>query len=518
MSITARLPTFVLIFLIGVAPSVGCSGSDLSTPTTGTVAITPLPSNLNAPWSLAGPNYFQASGTGNFSRSALDTGDYTVTWQDVAGWRPPVPLAETRTLGKAATVKFIGVYSDTAGPSIASVWGPTADGSSLTIVGSGFGNHDVDVEWIGGPSGLIENSPSGTTFQQQVASGWGQTLSSELNPPTITKERPHSYGQSIAVHHRNGYAGGFEYRRAQHFQELYATWWVYHSHLSSGNSVWTHKIWRLNDGPANARINDHPGEIYIGATYTLPNQLSFREVFTHCAIPRCWGPQPPSDCTMDCPSGSGSFFPCPCNDCRSGNPQMNSYAAVAPSDIGKWVRYEVYAKRSTVDVKNGTLQWWMTFDGDKTYTLVDYSPTTNCVARDPIAGPCPLCTHRTLNSVPASPNPCTNVTPVDWEWLIWQNHYGSHGSSVPESADFFFDDIYLQFDGGKARVEIGNARTWNACTRREIQKPLSWSSGSINIALNYGSFSPSDEAYVFVVTEDGTVSAGWPLSLTSPGP
>lgn len=86
-----------------------------------------------------------------------------------------------------------------------------------------------------------------------------------------------------------------------------------------------------------------------------------------------------------------------------------------------------------------------------------------------------------------------------------------HGTtSIP--AYGYFDDLYIATT--QARVEIGNAADWNACTQREIQIPQSWTDGQIEISLNKGAFKDAT-AYIFVVDSNGEVSSGKPVSLSS---
>jgi hypothetical protein len=74
----------------------------------------------------------------------------------------------------------------------------------------------------------------------------------------------------------------------------------------------------------------------------------------------------------------------------------------------------------------------------------------------------------------------------------------------------YLDDFYL--NKSLARVEIGNASTYAASTVREVQIPSAWSATSITCTVNTGSFSPG-AAYLFVIDEDGTVSAGKPITV-----
>ena len=76
----------------------------------------------------------------------------------------------------------------------------------------------------------------------------------------------------------------------------------------------------------------------------------------------------------------------------------------------------------------------------------------------------------------------------------------------------YFTDIYL--DTSWARVILGNAPTFSASTRRELQIPTAWSSSSISVTANLGAFSEGQTAYLYVVDANGSVNAaGFPVVL-----
>lgn len=72
--------------------------------------------------------------------------------------------------------------------------------------------------------------------------------------------------------------------------------------------------------------------------------------------------------------------------------------------------------------------------------------------------------------------------------------------------DIYADDIYI--DNTWQSVYIGNKPTWNECTHREIQLPTSWRDDRIEITCNQGSFGANDEAYIFVIDQNGIPSNG----------
>lgn len=85
--------------------------------------------------------------------------------------------------------------------------------------------------------------------------------------------------------------------------------------------------------------------------------------------------------------------------------------------------------------------------------------------------------------------------------------YNSWGDRSTNQNDFFIDDAYI--DNTWARVEIGDNASYNACIHREIQVPLAWSSESIAVSFNAGSFDTNESLYLFVVNDRGMVSEGF---------
>lgn len=73
------------------------------------------------------------------------------------------------------------------------------------------------------------------------------------------------------------------------------------------------------------------------------------------------------------------------------------------------------------------------------------------------------------------------------------------------------DLIYI--DNTRARVEIGNRSTWNACTYREVQIPTAWSANSISVTVNQGAFSAGQQAYLYVIDPNGVASSGLPITI-----
>jgi len=80
-----------------------------------------------------------------------------------------------------------------------------------------------------------------------------------------------------------------------------------------------------------------------------------------------------------------------------------------------------------------------------------------------------------------------------------------------------FDDVYLAIGpNARARVEIGNASTYSACTNMTVVTPISWGSTSITGTVRQGGFTSGSRGYLYVTDSNGVVnSSGWPVTFGS---
>ena len=85
------------------------------------------------------------------------------------------------------------------------------------------------------------------------------------------------------------------------------------------------------------------------------------------------------------------------------------------------------------------------------------------------------------------------------------------------TAALYIDDVYLATgNAARARVEIGNASTYNSSTNLTLLAPTSWSSGEIEATVRKGSFSNSTNAYLYVTDSTGAVNVnGYPITIVS---
>lgn len=120
---------------------------------------------------------------------------------------------------------------------------------------------------------------------------------------------------------------------------------------------------------------------------------------------------------------------------------------------------------------------------------------------------------------------CNDPSPANS--VVWHNYsadqvpYDSAGNpiypTIPDKVDFYTQDIYIGI-GTNARVEVGNAATYAACTKLAIQPAKSWTNGSITTYANLGAFTDSEELYAFVICAEDTISAGRVFTNVPDGP
>jgi hypothetical protein len=80
----------------------------------GTVVLDPSPDNLDAPWTLSGPDSYHRTANGDQVLSNMAPGSYTVTWGLINGWT--APPSEAQELVADDTLTFSGTYVENPGP------------------------------------------------------------------------------------------------------------------------------------------------------------------------------------------------------------------------------------------------------------------------------------------------------------------------------------------------------------------------------------------------------------------
>lgn len=344
----------------------------------------------------------------------------------------------------------------TAGPSlpaqVESATGPMMDGSTLTIAGGSFGEHELAVEWLGGGEGPLEQAPLGEAFSRP---GWdSDPTQGGLNTPFVDDTRTHSHSKAIRSRINPGqWASGFGYTPGHDIHSVYMTWWVYIDPAPGEGGQW--KSWRIMP----SRIpSDGAGKIYLSSWWNASDLPGMHTIHIWC-----------SASTVDWdgyPGGDGGLRWLRSQDVTS---------------LRRWTRFEVYAQESSsAGVRDGTLEFRQLEPGSPPRVLTNWR--NEVMSRKPGYDP--------------------------WQWLVWQNYFGNGFTE----ANAWIDDIYIQF-GSEARVELGDASDWDGCTHREIQPVTQWTPDSITASLNHGAFAPGTQVYLYVITEHGAISNGFPLRL-----
>jgi hypothetical protein len=96
---------------------------------------------------------------------------------------------------------------------------------------------------------------------------------------------------------------------------------------------------------------------------------------------------------------------------------------------------------------------------------------------------------------------------------VYINGYmGVYTSTVSNA---YFDDVYIAYGpNAMARVEIGNASTYNACTNLTMVTPTSWGTSAITATVWQVSYGYSGSAYLYVTDATGTPNAnGYPITF-----
>jgi hypothetical protein len=76
----------------------------------------------------------------------------------------------------------------------------------------------------------------------------------------------------------------------------------------------------------------------------------------------------------------------------------------------------------------------------------------------------------------------------------------------------WYDSIYI--DSIRARTMVCSGPAWSAKGHCEIQIPSSWSTNSLTINANQGSFDGGDTAYLYIINQNGTVNPnGYPVTI-----
>jgi hypothetical protein len=159
-----------------------------------------------------------------------------------------------------------------------------------------------------------------------------------------------------------------------------------------------------------------------------------------------------------------------------GDPHMGN-GSVLPIQEDTWVQVEEYYRLNDLGVANGVHMTWV--NGNPQIIRSNLQPRTSAAQKF-------NCSYLVIG--------------MDY----WINEGSTQGVSV------WYDDHYL--DTSRARLVLANASTWGAATQRCPQPATAWSNTSVTAPLRRAGFA-SGNAWLYVVRDDGTVSASWQIAL-----
>lgn len=113
-------------------------------------------------------------------------------------------------------------------------------------------------------------------------------------------------------------------------------------------------------------------------------------------------------------------------------------------------------------------------------------------------------------NVQTLPTDC-GAAPHQWERVA----FNGYGRSTPAPSNPHLDDFYVAVGPqAQARVEIGNAATYEACTKIALATPTAWNDGGITVTFRSGPLTASDTVYLYVHDGEGNGnSQGFPVGF-----
>ncbi len=165
------LRAILVAILLAISLSfLGCDDEDcpIAPPAeTGTVLISVLPDSIQAPWTLHRPDQLLAVGLGDSVLTEMPVGDYSIDWQAVGNWYPPLMpmVVDLRPLAAGDTLVFAVQY----------VYSEEPAGVAAVRIEPSW----LDASWVlSGPDGFVTDGTHGSLDWQNLGAGdytitWG---------------------------------------------------------------------------------------------------------------------------------------------------------------------------------------------------------------------------------------------------------------------------------------------------------------------------------------------------------
>jgi len=378
------------------------------------------------------------------------------------------------------------------------------EGGSNVITGANMGTYTIDIDFFGDN---IDNGNNANTIDEVAdPNTWHTGFSTDVQPPLIDSSvfwsAPNSIDSSIdRTLSPSNHQRVVQYYKEAGFDKIYATWMVLWSPQSIGTFCqWKHWYMGTTDHHSTC------GSVTSTSRYTMSGGTAsigeFQSGFVCCT----------NGCellTSECCSGRycySELVPEPFYESESppsgwwykyhNHAGDVTYKSNHPGQ-NQWTKIELYADASTPGAFDGRWEYYLTIDGATRHHVDTW---TNLMTFND------LCSYGDSERGP-------------WQYFGVQGYQDDNGGTGQEVVDLHYDDIYIQF-GHQARVELGNASTWAACTRREPQVATAWTDASITYTTNLGAFGNSGTAatlYVYVIGPDGEPLDTTGLTVTTLG-
>jgi len=320
--------------------------------------------------------------------------------------------------------------------------GTFADGQQVTITGSGFGTTPTNASFLTAESGTAGSPLSETAWTRSSPSTDGA-----WSTPVYSSARALNGTKSILCPYPSGtYGCAFSWGSSQPITKAYISFWLYGDYKAFKAAPENYFQWKM----------------------------------LHVAPSANYGTVAPMFLVTQWPKSDGT-----CLQALSVNFPDTSYVTSTPDNNywrtcfpqGEWVRMEVFLQESDPGVANGTeiVKYYSTKANSWT-TWTNYNK--NLISR--------------------------GATMTDrWMYMHFGHYIGN--DHVGKNVDTYWDNVYVQ-QGTFARIELCDSSSWSTCKKRQVQKPVSWSSSSIIISANSGPFTTGETAYLYFIDDAGNAS------------
>lgn len=325
---------------------------------------------------------------------------------------------------------------------------------SVSIFGTNFGKKNQSKPLV--YDNFDENSvgrQNGDIIAGKNCSHYGKWRNSTYNvAPTYSNSENRDGSKLCSYHYVRGGTGVNHAPMWVDFSDkneetLLISFWTKLSYTLGSDDSWQLKYFRLTNGTSDTDDNTYFQDLWW--TNRTPGLMGYFE-----------------------------FFLNPTNPAWTNYSILQKYSDVSLDYDKKsnvWNNYVIFIKQSDSKVSNGIVQIWI--DGKQ------------------IANETSMVTFETGEIVKSA----------TFMWYLGNNEGDG-------SATVYFDDVYI--DNSWASIWIGEKQNWSDCNHKEIQIPIKWprvtytNQDRIDFIVNKGSFKGGDQAYLFLINEDGEVSDG----------